>query len=307
MNGQVRLRSLHDRRRLGRGRGRRAAPARTAPGRDLRGQPRRRHLRHARLRAEEAPGLWRAVRRRSSPTPRAMAGTWCRRRTIGARSSPRRTASSTGSKASITSSCPTRREARRGRGRIVDPHTVEVDGKSLYRRAHHGRHRRPSGDAGDPRHRARHHLERGARAAAPAAPRRRRRRRLYRASSSPASSPRLGVRSDDGHPRRGAAARLRRRRARDAWRRSCVSAASPSARAPSSRASSSADRAFIAYTTAGDEIAADRRALRHRPQAQHARPRARAKSASRSTSVARCRSTNGQRTVRAAHLCASAT
>ena len=93
--------------------------------------------------------------------------------------------------------------------------------QALHRRHHPDRHRRPSGDAGDPRHRARHHLERGARSAGTAAAHRHRRRRLHRRRVR-RHLPGAGRRGDARHPRRGAAARLRRRHPRLPWRRSCA-------------------------------------------------------------------------------------
>ena len=73
----------------------RAPALRRARG-DLRGEPRRRHLRHPRLRAEEAARLWLALRREFEDAA-ASAGR-CRERALrlGRRSSPPRTRRSTG-------------------------------------------------------------------------------------------------------------------------------------------------------------------------------------------------------------------
>ena len=87
---------------------------------------------------------------------------------------------------------PARRHLPQAPGRL---RREAVRGRAAARRSAYGRGRRqartppsnimiatgaPSGDAGDSRHRARHHLERGARSCRAAAPHRHRRRRLYR-------------------------------------------------------------------------------------------------------------------------------
>ena len=152
MRHDVRRRSLCHRRRIGRrARGaHRGRPRREGDGR--RGIPHRRHLRHPRLRAEEAAGLRQPLRRRFRATPQASAGASARRASIGRRSSrPRRS--------EITRLSGAYRANLEGAG-------VELD------RAARRRRRRPSRAARRrPRdHRARHILiATGARPAAAAA------------------------------------------------------------------------------------------------------------------------------------------
>ena len=123
-----------------------------------------------------------------------------------------------------------------GRGVVVDPHTIEVNGKSYTAEnilvATGGWPETPKA----PRHRACHLVERSARFEAAAKAHRHRRRRLYRGRVR-RHLRRLRQRGRRDHPPAGTAARVRRGSAGSSRRRNARPAASTSAATPRSSAS----------------------------------------------------------------------
>ena len=182
---RLRLRPLRHRRRLGR-RARGADRGRPwRAGRDRRGVPGRRHLRHPRLRAEEAAGLCRRLRRglRGCARLRLDASTSARFDWPTLIANKDREIDRLEAVYKRTLEKCRRRTAYEARAVLArsahDP--AEVAGRAVTAALHPDRDRRPAPVrrtiAG---HRARHHLERGLPPARAAAPHRDRRRRLYR-------------------------------------------------------------------------------------------------------------------------------
>ena len=218
---------------------------------------RRRHLRAARLRAEKAAGLRRAIRRRLCRRRRlwldGAAGELRlaepdRRQGQGARppvadlrqhaEEQRRSRSSTGAASSSI------------RIRSRSPASATPPTTSWSRSA-----AAPDG-AEHPRHRACDLVERGARPAEPAAPHRHRRRRLYRGRVR-RHLQRLRQRGRRDHPRARSCSTASTTMSASPWRRRCAAAASRSTPAPRSRASTSTARGLLGLH--------DRSARRSRP------------------------------------------
>ena len=160
-----------------------AAGARQAR-RHRRGIPLRRHLRHPRLRAEEALCLCLAISRAFRRRGRLWLDGAARRVSTGRRWSPTRTARSAAWKRSTsrTSKRPAARRSIRAPmlvDRAYDPHREREPHR--HRRPDPDRHRRTAQPAcGAARPRALHLLQRGVRPAGTAEGDRDRRRRLYR-------------------------------------------------------------------------------------------------------------------------------
>ena len=230
----------------------------------------------ARLRAEKAPGLRRAIRRRLRRRRRVRLERARRRDSTG----PSLIAAKNKEldrleQIYVNMLKQQRRRDHRGPRRAGRSAHGRGRRPALYRREHPDRDRRASDRAGHSRHRARDLVERGARPAATAAQHRHRRRRLYRGRVR-RHLPRLRLarssRSSGARNCSTASTTISASR----WRRRCAAAASrsiPAPRSPASRRTRA--RATRVFTDDRPGDLGRSRHVRDRPRPEHqgARPR----------------------------------